>query len=252
VEPQWDDVGQAGITVLDGKLMLHYREADSTNVVFNIYRDGRLCAKHLKETAWVDPDSTDYKNRVHFYTIEKLDAKTGNASHLTQSRFYADTNSQWEIVAKDMQNRGGQLVEGNHFENWGRPGDELMADFTARRSGNYLLRVKFSNGAGPVNTGITCAIKRIEVRKRDSGEIVGGGYLVMPQSGDWQRIDLSSVVRATLKAGETYAIRIFEDPYSRNMSYLQRNRDYTANPGGGQAAYNFVNIAAIKLLRING
>ena len=74
----------------------------------------------------------------------------------------------------------------------------------------------------------------------------------MPQSGDWRRFDLSSVVRATLKAGETYAIRIFEDPYSRNMSYLQRNRDYTANPGGGEADYNFVNIAAIQLLRVNG
>ena len=72
----------------------------------------------------------------------------------------------------------------------------------------------------------------------------------MPQSGDWRRFDLSSVVRATLKAGETYAIRIFEDPYSRNMSYLQRNRDYTANPGGGEGGLQFVNIAAIQLLRV--
>ena len=146
--------------------MLHYRQANAANVVFNIYRDGRLCAEHLKETSWLDPDSSDYTNRIHFYAVEALDAKTGNASHLTQSRFYADTNSQWEIAAKDMKNRGGQLVARQlHFEDWGQPGDELSADFTARRSGNYLLRVKFSNGAGPVNTGITCAMKRIEIRR---------------------------------------------------------------------------------------
>ncbi|MGA9450620.1 MAG: amylo-alpha-1,6-glucosidase [Verrucomicrobiia bacterium] len=252
VQPEWEDVGHDGITVQDGSLMLHYRQANAANVVFNIFRDGRLYAEHLKETSWLDPDSSDYTNRIHFYAVEALDAKTGNASHLTQSRCYVDTNSQWEIAAKDMKNRGGKLAQGSCFEDWGQPWDELSADFTASRSGNYQLRVKFSNGAGPVNTGITCAIKRIEVRNRGSGEIVGDGYLVMPQSGDWRRFDLSSVVRATLKAGETYAIRIFEDPCSRNMSYLQRNRDYTANPGGGEAVYNFVNIAAIQLLRVRG
>lgn len=251
VQPEWEDVGRGGITVQDGKLLLHYREADSTNIVFNIYRDGCLCAAHLKETAWLDPDSSDYTNRTHFYAVEAVDVETANVSHLTQSRFYADANSQWEIPAKAMEHHGGNLEQDRCFENWGKPGDELSANFTARRTGNYLVRVLFSNGAGPVNTGIACAVKRIEIRGSGSGEMAGAGYLVMPQSGDWQRFDLSSVARATLKAGETYSFRIFEDPYSRNMSYLQHNRDYTANPGGGEADYNFVNIAAIQLLRVN-
>ena len=72
----------------------------------------------------------------------------------------------------------------------------------------------------------------------------------MPQSGDWQRFDLSSIVRARLQAGETYSIRIFEDEYSRNMSYLAENERYTAWPGGGKNSYNFVNIAAIHLWRV--
>jgi len=252
VQPEWEDVGQDGITVENGRLMLHYHPANGASVVFNIFRDGRLCAEHVRGTSWLDRDSSDYTNQVHFYAVEALDAETGNASHFTQSRFYADTNNQWEIAAKDMKNHGGKLTQASCFEDWGQPGDELSADFTAKRSGNYLVRVKFSNGAGPVNTGITCAVKRIEVRERSSGEIVGAGYLVMPQSGDWRRLDLSSVVHATLKASETYTIRIFEDPYSRNMSYLQRNQDYNANPGGGRASYNYVNIAAIQLLRVNG
>ena len=78
--------------------------------------------------------------------------------------------------------------------------------------------------------------------------MIAAGYLVMPQSGDWQRFDLSTVVRADLQAGKSYSIRIFEDEYSRNMSYLAHNQRYTSWPGGGDAAYNFVNIASLHLL----
>jgi len=118
------------------------------------------------------------------------------------------------------------------------------------RSGRYAVRVEFSNGAGAVNTGITCAVKRLEIRETASGRIVGAGYLVMPQSGNWQRFDLSSIVPAELKAGKTYSLRIFEDEYSRNMSYLQHNKRYTAFAGGGDDAYNFVNIASVRLLHL--
>jgi len=51
-------------------------------------------------------------------------------------------------------------------------------------------------------------------------------------------------------AGEKYAVRIFEDPYSRNMSYLAGNERYTAWPGGGYDDYNYVNIAAIQLMQV--
>jgi hypothetical protein len=72
----------------------------------------------------------------------------------------------------------------------------------------------------------------------------------MPQSGDWRRFDLSSAICVDLKAGGSYSIRIFEDEYSRNMSYLDHNSRYSARPGGGAAAYNIVNIASIRLLRL--
>lgn len=251
VAPAWADVGQGGITIQGGKLMLHWREPSSANVVFNLYRDGRLCAKHLKQTAWLDPDSSGYTNQIYFYAIEAVDVSTGNTSHLTQTHFYANAGDLWKIPAKDMQNRGGQLVGGRYFENWGRPSDELLANFTAKQSGKYLVRVKYSNGAGPINTGITCAVKRMEIRNRASGKVVGAGYLIMPQSGSWQRFDLSSGVQARLVAGQTYTIRISEDPYSRNMSYLERNDDYTASLGGGRAPYNFANIADVELLRFD-
>jgi hypothetical protein len=250
-QPRWKNVGQGGVTVENDLLSLHFSCATGSNTVFNIYRDGRLCAKGITVTDWVDPHSGDFTNQTYFYAIEALDARTGNASHLTPSRFYAFTNNQWEIPAMAMENRGGSLADGRYFMNWGRPEHELLVkNFTAPRSGEYLVRTEFSNGAGPVNTGITCAVKKMEIRHVGSGELATAGYLVMPQSGDWQRFDLSSILRVRLKAGEQYSFRIFEDEYSRNMSYLAQNERYTAWPGGGSSAYNFVNIAGIQLTHL--
>jgi hypothetical protein len=249
LQPEWDNIGQGGITVENGRLALHYRQTDDSNVVFNIYRDGQRCATRVNQTRWLDPSSSDYTTKTHFYAVEAMDEKSANVSHLTPTRFYATTNNQWTILAKEMEHRGGTLAEGRYFMDWGKADHELFVKhFTASRNGHYLVRAEFSNGAGPVNTGITCAVKKLEIRETGSETMVATGYLVMPQSGDWQRFDLSSVVRADLKAGKTYTLRIFEDEYSRNMSYLAHNQRYTSWAGGGDAAYNFVNIASIRLL----
>ena len=247
-QPVWDESQQGGITVVDGKLVLHYQHSDVASVVFNIYRDGALYAKAVHDTNWVDAKSADYLEHLHSYAVEAVDALTGNASHLTPARCQLANGQQQIIPARGMENRGGNLVAGDHFENWGRPDDELsVKNFTATRSGRYLICAEFSNGAGPVNTGITCAVKKLEVRPAGSSEVISCGYLVMPQSGDWKRWDLSSPVVADLVAGASYAISITEDEVSRNMSSLKGNETYTAWPGGGESSCNFVNISALHL-----
>jgi hypothetical protein len=178
-----------------------------------------------------------------------VDTASGNVSHLSQSRTYRTADQQQVIAARDLRNKGGNLVKGHHFENWGRPDHTLASDsFRVNRAGRFLVRAEFSNGAGPVNTGITCAVKRLEIRKAATGDVVAAGYLVMPQSGDWTRYDLSSAVEAALDPGQDYQLRICEDEYCRNMSYLGSNIRYTANPGGGDDSYNYVNISAVRLL----
>jgi hypothetical protein len=251
VQPVWDDARQGGITVNGGRLVLHYYENGTTNVVFNLYRDGRICARDIRRSQWTDPLSADYRNTVHFYAVEAADPQTGNASHLTPIRCYQTDGQTRVIPAKDMRNRGGRLVNGDHFEDWGKSQDELTtASFKVNRSGRYLVRARFSNGSGPVNTGITCAVKKMEVRNDDTGKVVAFGYWVMPQSGDWNRWELSSPVDADLTAKAQYSMRISEDEYCRNMSYLKNNERYTAWPGGGDDDYNYVNIAALVLLRV--
>lgn len=110
-----------------------------------------------------------------------------------------------------------------------------------------MIRAEFANGSGPVNTGITCAVKKLEIRRAGAKQALASGYLVMPQSGDWNRWDMSSPVSVNLKAGEEYTITISQDEYSRNMSYLKNNERYTSGAGGGERSYNYVNIAALHL-----
>jgi len=251
LQPQWAKIGQGGITVEKGLLALHYEEPEPAKVHFNIYRDGRLCARDIGETHWTDPHSDDYTNLIHFYTVEAIDNSSGNASHLAPSHFYSTTNSQWSIPATAMEHSGGKLMDARYFADWGKSSDELRVNnFTPALSGHCAVRVEFSNGAGPLNTGITCAVKKLEIRDLDSDIPVASAYLVMPQSGDWKRFDLSSIVLADFKAGKHYSLRIFEDVNSRNMSYLTANARYTASSGGGTNDYNFVNLATIQFQRV--
>ena len=250
VQPEWKD----GVSVESDRVVLSFRHEDAENVTFNIYRDGQLCAQNVKDTRWVDPNSSDYRDTVHTYAVTAVDKQSGNVSHPTPSLSCREADQQQIIPAKAMRNRGGNLVGDHHFENWGKTEDELVIKgFRVDRSGDYHIRVEFANGSGAVNTGITCAVKRLEVLEEDSGKVVASGYLVMPQSGDWNRWDLSSMIDASLNHEVSYRLRIFEDEYSRNMSYLQKNERYTGGgAGGGGQCYNYVNIASVHLLYEGG
>ncbi len=249
-QPQWDD-GMGAVTPTNGRLVLRYQPGSAQKVSFDIYRDGQLVAQQIRSELWTDPASSDFQSATHFYTIDAYDLATGNTSHLTQTRAYTSPGAGQALAASRMQNRGGHLA-GDHFEDWGASGDELAVNrFTVPRDGRYLLRAEYSNGAGPINTGIACGVKRLEITDSASSRVVAGGYLIMPQTGDWNRFLLSSTLQMSLKAGQAYSLRIFEDSYCRNMSYLAKNARYTANSGGGDTPYNFVNIAGIHLLRVS-
>ena len=248
LQPTWQDGPFGGISVDAGHVVLNYREDASEDVAFNIYRDGKLCAQGVRGTKWVDPASDDYQAVVHSYAVAAVDSVSGNVSHLTPVRSLRTEDQKQVITAKDMQSSGGNLVGKDHFENWGQPTDEIVTkSIQVKQPGKYLIRVQFSNGAGPANTGITCAVKTLQILKAGSRDPVTSGYIVMPQSGDWKRWDMSSSVAAALNPGEQYTIRIAEDAYARNMSYMKNNEPYTG-VGGGDKSSNYVNISSIYVL----
>tara|TARA_B100000927_G_C16473890_1_gene472617 strand:+ start:1040 stop:3544 length:2505 start_codon:yes stop_codon:yes gene_type:complete len=177
--------------------------------------------------------------------------KNNNISYPSPMKWNTDVLNYYEITANMMINKGGQLVDNSHFQNWGTVNDEiLIEEFHVKESGWYLINSVFSNGNGPVNTGISCAVKKIEITSEDKNIIDQHCYLFMPQSGRWDRWDTSSFGKVFLKKGVAYKIKIKEDKFSINMSYLEQNFKYTSWPGGGEQVCNYVNISKIILRKV--
>jgi alpha-L-rhamnosidase-like protein len=94
--------------------------------------------------------------------------------------------------------------------------------WTAARGGEYLAWLDYSNRNGLINTGITAAVKRLEVR------CAGGPAqvlpVVMPQSEGWQA---STTIRFEARAGASCAFSLLQ---GFNMSDLAQFAHYTGSP----------------------
>lgn len=227
------------------------------DVTFAIYRDGARVARELPgtTTSWLD-DATDSATRTHCWAIETCFVATGTCSqHSAPSCFWGVASERVTVLdASTFVATGGSPVTAHgrfHYEAWGDPGDRLeVAGFTAPSTGDYLLQVLFGNGAGAVDTGITCAVKRILVEDVASGAVVGDGALVMPHLGSWDRWEDSSLVRVHLEAGHAYRFTILGDDDTVNMSAFQHFATYTAGTGGRDGAFDRVNVAELRVLRL--
>ena len=106
--------------------------------------------------------------------------------------------------------------------------------WTAARGGGYVAWLDYSNGHGPINTGITAAVRRVAVRCAGSPPQVLP--LVMPQSEGWQA---STTIHFEAHAGASCT---FSLQPGFNMSDLAQFAHYTGSPpppspaGAGQAA----------------
>jgi hypothetical protein len=210
--PEW--VGE-GIRHEDGRVQLSFASADAGNVTYRVYRDGELAAEGLREGRWAD-------SAPGHYQVVAVDIETGLSSYPTPTLY-------------------------------GAPIQEMPPDATLRpaESGEYLLRFRYANGAGPINTGLGCGVKRLEVRDAATGELAAGFYVILPQTGGSGIFLWSSPVRLALEAGREYALRLVENEFTVNMTYFQRNADYTANPGGGTEPHNEVTLEAVQLLPLS-
>ena len=112
-------------------------------------------------------------------------------------------------------------------------------------AGDYLTWLDYSNPHGPINTGITAAVRRLEVRCAGSPPQVLP--VVMPHSEGWQA---STSARFEAHAGAACAFSLLQ---GFNMSDLAQFAHYTGSaaapvPNGG--ASGSLNRARIGALRI--
>lgn len=243
--PSWDG---EGVSLEAGRTVLRFTPGDDSHATFTIYRDGIPAVSGLHATSWTDSLSPERTGHYAHYAIEAVDPLSSNASLLSPSKTPPGAPV-WLRQAREIDAVGGRRSAEGRIERWGLPGDSLRAaKVRVARSGRYLFQIEYANGAGPVNTGIACAVKRLELSETASGRPVAAGYVVMPQLGDWKRLALSSGVAAALSAGMEYTLVVHEDEYSRNMSYLSSNERYTNWPGGGKEPFNQVDVASIRAM----
>ncbi len=244
-----------GVSLAGGNVSLAIDLAGEApaDVTLSIYRDGVQVAKDLPGTTATWTDTTAGATAPSYcYTIETRYA-SGNTSQRANPQCYwgAGFGRIVEKSAADFVAVGGQWTTDNgrsYYQAWGDPGHTLtLPSITAQSSGEHLVQLSYANGAGPVNTGITCAVKRVRVEDTSNNAVVGSGYALMPQRGSWASWGDSSWVRATLVAGKTYRIVVSGDGAAMNMSELQHFAAYTGGTGGSTGAFERVNISGVKV-----
>ncbi len=108
----------------------------------------------------------------------------------------------------------------------------------APRRGEYLAWLRYSNSNGPINTGLTAAVKRLEVRCAGSApELLP---IVMPQSEGWQD---STTVRFAARHRASCTFTMLQ---GFNMSDLARFALYDGN-GGAAGPLNSARIGALRI-----
>ena len=246
------------VTAIADQLEIRFNlnQENPDEVTVNVYRDGSLVARGLSghSTSWRDRNSPGARSPSHCYNLETVYISSGTTSQRSQPFCYWGPNSDriYTVNADQFSVIGGNrsFTHGReHYDNWGEPSHSITVNIPAQLSGPHAIQVVAGNGAGAINTGITCAVKHLQMRNLQNQQIVADGYLMMPQLGTWERWLESSVIftQVDLVAGQNYEIRIFDDAQAINMSSFAHNANYTGSNGGTTGVYNYVNIAQVKL-----
>lgn len=231
--------------------------ADPGRVAYEVLRDGVVVAAGLpgSSTEWIDP-GTHQGSPSHCYTAQLRYLATGLASQRAAPSCWWGVAYQRirTFTATEFTAVGGTLVNNHgrpHYEAWGDPGHSLtLPNFTPDGTGRHLLQVVYGNGSGPINTGITAAVKRLQVVELPGGATVAAGYLPLPQLGAWSEWRSSSFLPVELRADRSYRVVIDDDAHAVNMSAFEHYARYTGGTGGA-APFQRVNIAELKVLRLD-
>lgn len=112
--------------------------------------------------------------------------------------------------------------------------------WVAPAAGTYQVALRYRNDHGPINTGITDAVKQIAIRCE--GSPVQSMPVVMPHSTGEQ---LSTTARFSAAAGAHCSFGL-QDGF--NMSGLASNAHYTGGAGGSDGALNDADIGALRIV----
>jgi len=220
-------------------LRIERREMNPTR--WDLYRNGRLFAADISEDSRQVPETGCY-TAIQTYQGGSL------ASHPAPELCRSPWSMEFSVANGLLKSRDGapQAQDHNrlHFNDWGRPAQALeITALNVPSDGSYRVEVAFGNAFGPINTGITAAVKWLEVSDISSGTTQSAAVF-MPHQLNWGTWSWSSAAAVQLKAGRAYQLRLTD---ARNKSYLKHFEQYTAGRGGIDGVVNRANISGIRL-----
>jgi hypothetical protein len=200
-----------------------------------IYRNGRQLTADAAGGRFVDQPSRD--QGIACYSLTQRFEDTGLTS-LSSRETCTPPAADSELTAGD--GTASQVIDGvARYADWGSPSQELRSSFTPRASGWYRFALKYANFHGPINTGITAAVKKVTARCGSEAE--QSGSVAMPHLGEAGSWGLSTGFFFKASGNTACELRV-RDGF--NMSYLESFARYTGGQGGQSGPLNRADIAS--------
>ncbi len=226
--------------------------AGETGVVMDVFRDGQRIATQIQPGRYVDTSAKPDGDIGYCYSAELIFVSSGHRSHRALPRCWkGEGDIREQIVdAWRMEHQGGKWNEqagGAAFVEWGDRVHRLDArQIRVRGTGRYHVDLLYRNPHGPRNTGITCAVKRVQIFASSATTPITTQWIAMPHS-EQTDVSASTGFWVDLDATQTYHIRIDEAADTlHNMSFLEHFAIYSG-AGGGVQPWNRVEIVGVRL-----
>jgi hypothetical protein len=203
-----------------------------------IYKNGQQLTANAGGGPFVDHGVSD--QGISCYSLTQRFEDTGLRS-LSSRDACASSRVDSELTSGD--GTASRVIDGvARYVDWGLPSQELRSSFTPHASGWFRFALKYANFHGPINTGITAAVKTVSARCGDQAEQVGS--VAMPHLGEAGSWGLSTGFFFKASRNEACELLV-RDGF--NMSYLNHFARYTAGKGGKSGALNRADIAAAQV-----
>jgi hypothetical protein len=208
-----------------------------------IYRNGRQLTANTAGERFVDGSVSD--PGIACYSLTRRFDDTGLSS--LSSRDACVSGLEFIAAPNDALSPSdgtpARVVDGvSLYADWGQPSQELHVTFTPRATGWYRFTLKYANANGPINTGITAAVKTVSVHC--GGEAEQLGSVAMPHLGAAGSWGFSTGFFFQARSSDPCAFLVGD---GFNMSYLTHFARYTGGRGGASGALNRADVAAAQI-----
>jgi hypothetical protein len=221
----------------------------SAPVSYSVLRDGKIVGRAIPSLEWVDRGRD--RNLTNCYSVVARFTASGIASQPSAPACVRGTAAQ-TITIDDPRLSGDarRLAAGDGVAvptlQLGQGQKLTIRDIQVAQPGTYAVSFMYNNHIGPLNTGITNAVKRLTIADAGSSRQAVVQMPHIAPEGALHPVRSSTRAYLTLRPG-SYRLELGD---FINMSALQSNATYSAQ-GGRTGPVNEARIAEIRIDRID-